>query len=67
MVSQKQVDLLLSGATRWNTWRKSYPDVQAFEPDLHEANLQGASLRGVDLREADLTGANLQQEIDFAL
>ena len=60
MASQKHLDLLLSGKTLWNTWRRAYPDVQAVEPDLHVADLHGADLRGVDLHGADLTEANLR-------
>ena len=60
MASQKHLDLLLSGKTPWNTWRRTYADVQAVEPDLHVADLHGADLRGVDLHGADLTEADLR-------
>ena len=60
MASQKHLDLLSSGKTLWNKWRQEYADVQALEPDLHEADLRGADLQGVDLNGVDLTEANLQ-------
>lgn len=61
MTHQNLLALLLSGKTLWNRWRQAYPDVQAFEPDLHEAQLHGWNLRGFDLHGADLTEANLQE------
>ncbi|GER89087.1 hypothetical protein KDW_32490 [Dictyobacter vulcani] len=64
MRSQKQRDLLLSGKKLWNAWRKEFPDVQAVEPALHEADLHGMDLRNFDLHGADLTEANLQ-EVDL--
>ena len=60
MASPKHLDLLSSGKTLWNTWRREYADEQALEPDLHEADLHGADLRGVDFFGVDLTEANLQ-------
>ncbi len=60
MASQKQLDLLSSGKVLWDKWRRVYSDVQAIEPDLHEADLHGADLYKADLHGADLTGANLQ-------
>ncbi|HCJ34047.1 MAG TPA: hypothetical protein DHV65_07070, partial [Ktedonobacter sp.] len=60
MASQSQLDLLSSGNTLWNKWRREYPDVRALEPDLHGADLHGADLRGADFHGADLTEANLQ-------
>src|SRR5258708_34165807 len=60
MASQKHLDLLLSGKTLWDNWRRANPDVQAVEPDLHTGDLHGADLRGADLHAADLTEANLQ-------
>jgi uncharacterized protein YjbI with pentapeptide repeats len=55
MSRQKTLDLLATGKTPWNRWRRENAEVQAFEPDLH-----GADLHGMDLHEADLTEANLQ-------
>jgi hypothetical protein len=60
MPFQKPLDLLLSGKTQWDKWRRTYPDVQASEPDLHGADLHGVDLHGADLHGADLTDANLQ-------
>jgi uncharacterized protein YjbI with pentapeptide repeats len=60
MANQKQRDLLSSGKTLWNTWRRDYAEVQALEPDLHGADLHGIDLRRFDLHGADLTEANLQ-------
>jgi uncharacterized protein YjbI with pentapeptide repeats len=52
MASQNYLDLLSSGKTLWNTWRQAYADVQALEPDLHEADLRGADLDGAILSKA---------------
>ena len=52
--------ILASGNTSWNTWRRDYADVQAFEPDLHAVDLHQEYLQGIDFHEADLTEANLQ-------
>jgi hypothetical protein len=60
MTYQKPLKLLLSGKIAWNKWRTTYADVQAFEPDLHEAQLSGVDLQGADLHRADLTEADLQ-------
>jgi hypothetical protein len=60
MSRQKTLDLLATGKTPWNRWRREHAEVQAFEPDLHGADLHGADLHGMDLHEADLTEANLQ-------
>ena len=49
MANQKQLDLLLSGKTRWDNWRRVYPDVQAVEPDLHDADLHGGYLVGREM------------------
>ncbi len=64
MASQKDLDLLSSGKTLWNVWRRAYADVQALEPDLHGADLRDsylcrANLNGADLSKADLRGADL--------
>ncbi len=61
MTYQKPSSILTSGNTLWNTWRQTYPDVQAFEPDLHGVDLHQAQLRGIDFHAADLTEADLQQ------
>jgi len=61
MVSQNILDLLLSGKVLCQKWRRTHPDVQAFEPDLHGADLHGADLSEFDLHGADLTEANLQE------
>lgn len=61
MARQQSLDILASGKKQWNTWRQTYPDVQAFEPDLHEADLCKADLSGIDFHDADLTEANLQR------
>jgi uncharacterized protein YjbI with pentapeptide repeats len=58
MTYQKPSSILASGNTIWNTWRRDFADVQAFEPDLHTADLHQASLKGIDFHEADLTEAN---------
>lgn len=55
MVYQKTASILASGTTVWNTWRRDYSDVQAFEPDLHAVDLHQAHLPGIDLHEADRT------------
>jgi uncharacterized protein YjbI with pentapeptide repeats len=60
MASQKQLDLLSSGRMQWNRWRRTSPDVQSLEPDLHGADLHDADLHGADLHGADLTEANLK-------
>jgi len=60
MAYQKPIDILTSGNTLWNAWRQTYPDVQAFEPDLHAADLHQAHLQEIDFHEADLTEADLQ-------
>jgi Pentapeptide repeats (8 copies) len=60
MSRQKTLDLLSTGKTLWNKWRRENAEVQAFEPDLHAADLHGMDLYGADLHEADLTEANLQ-------
>ena len=59
MTYQKPSSILASGNVLWNTWRRDYPDVQAFEPDLHAVDLHQAHLRGIDFHEADLTEADL--------
>ena len=59
MTYQKPLELLLSGKAAWNKWRKAYADVQAFDPDLHKAQLRGVDLHGADLHRADLTEADL--------
>src|SRR6185369_4347330 len=66
MPSDKHLDILLTGAEAWNSWRKRNPKVK---PDLTEADLSGVDLSGADLKfsnlseadlsEADLSGANL--------
>src|SRR5438270_2978610 len=61
MASQHHLDLLSSGKTLWDTWRRKYSDVQAFEPDLHGADLHKADLRRADLHRTDLTEANLRE------
>jgi hypothetical protein len=61
MTYQKPLGILTSGNTLWNTWRQTYPDVQAFEPDLHGVDLHQAQLRGIDFHAADLTEADLRQ------
>jgi len=60
MTYQKPSGILASGNTVWNTWRRDFPDVQAFEPDLHAVDLHQAHLQGIDFHEADLTEANLR-------
>jgi uncharacterized protein YjbI with pentapeptide repeats len=60
MPYQNPLELLSSGKVAWNKWRKAYADVQAFEPDLHEAQLRDVNLHGADLHRADLTEADLQ-------
>jgi uncharacterized protein YjbI with pentapeptide repeats len=64
MASQKYLDLLSSGKTLWNAWRRADADVQAVEPDLYGADLRDttlchANLKGADLSQADLRGADL--------
>lgn len=60
MAYQKPLGILTSGNTLWNTWRQTYPDVQAFEPDLHGVDLSQRQLRGIDFHAVDLTEADLQ-------
>src|SRR6266700_3643675 len=60
MTHQKTLDILSTGKTLWNKWRREHAEIQAFEPDLHGADLHGADLHGMDFHEADLTEANLQ-------
>src|SRR6266536_3415687 len=68
MANQKQLVLLSSGKTFWDKWRRTYPDVQAFEPDLHSADLHSADLHSADLHGADLTEANLRgADLDGAI
>ena len=68
LANQKHLDLLTSGKTLRNTWRQECADVQALEPDLHEAALHGADLHGVDLTEADVQGADLRgADLDGAM
>jgi len=54
MAKQKELDLLSAGKTLWNTWRREHAEIQALEPDLHEADLDGA-IPG----KANFDGANL--------
>ena len=61
MANQKELALLSAGKTIWNTWRREHAEIQALEPDLHDADLHGADLQGFDLLHADLTGANLRE------
>jgi uncharacterized protein YjbI with pentapeptide repeats len=60
MAYQKPLGILTSGTTLWNTWRQTYADDQASEPDLHGADLHQADFRGIDFHGTDLTEANLQ-------
>src|SRR5260370_817573 len=55
MANQKELDLLSTGKTLWNTWRREYAEIHALELDLHEADLHSADLQGFDLLNADLT------------
>jgi hypothetical protein len=48
MTYQKPSSILASGSVLWNTWRRDFPDVQAFEPDLHAVDLHQAHLQGID-------------------
>jgi uncharacterized protein YjbI with pentapeptide repeats len=59
MTYQKPSSILASGNVLWNTWRRDYPDIQAFAPDLHTVDLHQAYLQGIDFHEADLTEADL--------
>lgn len=60
MTYQTAINILSSGNTLWNKWRREYPDVEAFKPDLHNVDLRKAHLSEIDFHEADLTEANLQ-------
>lgn len=60
MTYHNPASILASGTMVWNTWRRDYPDVQAFEPNLHAVDLRHAQLQGIDFHEADLTEADLQ-------
>jgi uncharacterized protein YjbI with pentapeptide repeats len=59
MTYQKPSSILASGNVLWNTWRRDYPDIQAFAPDLHAVDLHKAHLQGIDFHEADLRDAKL--------
>jgi len=61
MANQEQVELLLSGVDKWNSWRESHPEVaiDLEAADLLTAKLRQADLRGADLCQADLEGAGL--------
>jgi uncharacterized protein YjbI with pentapeptide repeats len=63
---QKHLDLLSSGKTLWNKWRRENADVQTLEPDLHEADLDGAILIKAifdedKLSRVDLSGADIDK------
>jgi uncharacterized protein YjbI with pentapeptide repeats len=60
MADSEQVQLLRSGATAWNDWRRQHPDAQ---PDLAGAPLRGLDLSSADLRDADLRRADLRGTI----
>jgi uncharacterized protein YjbI with pentapeptide repeats len=56
MASQRQVKILMQGASAWNKWRKENPNA---EIELRGAYLWKSDLCDADLRDADLTEANL--------
>jgi len=67
VASQNQIDILKSGAGKWNKWRAENPDVRPDLPysdlrgaHLAQTNLEGAYLRGANLDSADLGGADLR-------
>ena len=47
MSRQKQLDLLSSGKTLRDTWRRASHDGQTFEPDRYGIDLPGANLQEV--------------------
>ncbi|NJK61200.1 MAG: pentapeptide repeat-containing protein [Oscillatoriales cyanobacterium SM2_1_8] len=62
------VEILASGADRWNAWRGQHPEtvptlqgVALANVDLAWADLRGVNLSGADLREAQLNGVNLRE------
>ena len=48
MTYHNPASILASGTIVWDTWRRDYPDVQAFEPNLHAVDLRHAQLQGID-------------------
>jgi len=61
MANPKHLEILDSGITAWNEWRKAKPQVL---PNLRKAklsnqDLDGANLNDTNLRRADLSGARL--------
>lgn len=61
MASEKQVELVRSGATEWNTWRtqNAMVDIDLGGVDLQGVDLRGANLQNGNFRQANLQGANL--------
>ncbi len=57
MADPKQLEILKSGAQKWNDWRREHLD---FQIDLRGADLERADLRRADLEHADLTGVRLE-------
>ena len=56
MANKKHLELLNSGVTKWNRWRRGNKGLI----NLRKADLKGADLIGANLRGADLGGANLR-------
>ncbi|MDP2721472.1 MAG: toll/interleukin-1 receptor domain-containing protein [Bacteroidales bacterium] len=61
MTNYKHLNLLLSGADKWNLWRANNPTIYTNfkSADLRSTNLSGSDLKGIDFTRANLTGANL--------
>src|SRR5215213_802516 len=56
MNTAEHPDILRTGVSVWNEWRRANPDIV---PDLHMASLMNKDLRGADLRGANLEWADL--------
>jgi uncharacterized protein YjbI with pentapeptide repeats len=57
MANQKELDLLSTGKTLWNTWRREYAEIQGFDP--LNADLDGAILIGANFDEAHLSSIEI--------
>jgi len=56
MNTAEHPDILRTGVSVWNEWRRANPDIV---PDLHMASLMNRDLHGADLRGANLEWADL--------
>ena len=61
MASEKQLEVVRSGATEWNTWRtqNALVDIDLGGVDLQGVDLRGANLQNGNFRLSNLQGGNL--------